>query len=328
MARKRYPRHPVRDAFLRQLLALHQACGSPAYSLVARTSDRLNETHPVPGGSASLPPLSKTALSETLNGHRKGLPDHGFVASFVLSCYRIAHEQGIIAEDPGRDALPRWQEMLREAEEEAERRGLPQRRRPTGPIGQAGPAGPAGRSGPAAAVPGRGAVPPLPFPDGGPRSPAESAAEAAGDAPAGRDLTAPVRLTAVQYDLLAAHGAFGRALAHRVQARDPRAVYQAAVLIAAAPGRDEDAVSLLTIAAAASNPDALELLQASPRELDRATAAAHADDLAREAYTTGHPQAARAFRACALALDGSCDAADPGDGAGTGLPSPDTAGTP
>jgi hypothetical protein len=137
-----------------------------------------------------------------------------------------------------------------------------------------------------------------------------------------------VRLTAVQYDLLAAHGAFGRALAHRVQARDPRAVYQAAVLIAAAPGRDEDAVSLLTVAAAASDPDALELLQASPRELDRATAAAHADELAWAAYTTGHPQAARAFRSCAAALDGSPGAADPGGGAGGGLPAPDTAGTP
>nr|BFE35482.1 hypothetical protein GCM10010200_077330 [Actinomadura rugatobispora] len=255
----------MRDAFLRRLLELHQACGSPAYALVARTSSRLNETHPVPGGSASLPALSKTALSETLNGHRKGLPDHGFVASFVLSCYRIAHEQGILAEDPGREALPRWQDMLREAEEESERLGLPRRRLPTGPLG---------------------------------------------------DLTAPVRLTAVQCELLAVHGAFGRELAHRAQAREPRAVYQAAVLIAAAPGRDEDAVSLLTIAAAARDPDALELLQASPRELDRAAAAAHAGELAREAGTTGRPQAARAFRACAAALDGA------------GIAAPDTADAP
>ena len=347
MARKRYPRHPVRDAFLRQLLELHEHCGSPAYSLVARTSERLDETHPVPGGSPSLPPLSKTALSETLNGHRKGLPDHGFVASFVLSCYRIAHEQGIITEDPGRAALPRWQEMLREAEEESRRLGLPLRRRPAGPAvpaagaGAAAPEVPAAQGrrvpGPRAEAPGGAfgaGIPAPPFLDRGPEAEAEAEATAVTRAvggPADGDLTAPVRLTPAQYDALAAHGAFGRALAQRAQAREPRAVYQAAMLIAAAPGRDEDAVSLLTIAAAARDPDALELLQVSPRELHRPTAAAQASALARECYITGHPQAARAFRACAAALGGG-PAGGPvngrGGAAGGTVPAPDAAGTP
>ncbi|GAA2409167.1 hypothetical protein GCM10010191_17180 [Actinomadura vinacea] len=316
MARKKYPHHPVRDRFLRDLLALHQACGSPAYSLIVKTSARLEQTYPVPGGVASLPPLSKTALSETLNGHRKGLPDHGFVATFVLSCYRIAHEQGIIADDPGRDALPRWQEMLREAEEEAERLGLAQRRRP------AGPRGPSAASSRTGAAPAR-----LVFPDAPPPSPEpDGYGTADGPVPQGGGLTGPILLTAVQHDVLAAHGPVGSALVRRVQARDPHAVYQAAVLIAAAPGRDEDAISLLTVAAAAGHPDALELLQASPRELDRPTAALHADDLARAAYTTGHPRAARVFATCAEALRSADDARPAGDRPGR-VAAPDVAST-
>lgn len=111
-------------------------------------------------------------------------------------------------------------------------------------------------------------------------------------------VTGPFRLTDAQRERLAEYGPYGQTLLVRAHAGDPHAVYQVGVMLAADPARSHDAVSQLTAAAAIGHPRALELLQASPGNLDRWLTATHAHDLARLAQKTGFPEAALAFYEC------------------------------
>src|SRR5262249_43936150 len=79
-------------------------------------------------GPEDLPTLSKTAISETLNGHRKALPDSAWLTCLILCCQRLAFESGALREDPGRSSLPYWQGRLRNAENLSHALGLPLRR--------------------------------------------------------------------------------------------------------------------------------------------------------------------------------------------------------
>lgn len=286
MPRNKYPDHPVRDEFLAKLRAFYTDCGSPRYRLIVTMSQRLNELYPNPHRWDSLPTFSPSALSETLNGHRRALPEPGWVTSFVLCCQRIAYETGHLPSDPGRSSLDHWQTLLRQAEAESERLGLPGR---PGPRGRAGtPA--AGRSG---AVTGR------------PR-PATDPAVLFGDPAAAEDgtvggfsATGPILLGEPQFEYVAAYGPYGRSLLERLHGRQPHAAYQIGVLLAADPGRGDHVLSVLTDAATTGHPGALALLQASPGVLDRRQTAEHARALARLAADAGFTTAAAAFRECA-----------------------------
>lgn len=92
---------------------MRQDCGCPPYRRLTRISRDLG-THYQPSGDVpcTLTPLSLTAISEILAGHRKGLPTFDWVASFVLSCQRWAHLNHAISRDPGTSSLPRWAALL------------------------------------------------------------------------------------------------------------------------------------------------------------------------------------------------------------------------
>ncbi|MFG2001117.1 hypothetical protein ACGFNU_18425 [Spirillospora sp. NPDC048911] len=60
----------------------------------------------------------------------------------------------------------------------------------------------------------------------------------------------------------------------------------------------QDALALLTDAAATGHVEALALLQASPRDLDRSLTVRHAHELARAAHDAGFAGASLAFYEC------------------------------
>ena len=279
MPKKTYQAHPVRDAFAAELRAFYVHCGSPSYTRIIEMAPRLGHIYPDLYGLASLTmTFSKSSLSENLHGRRQTLPDPVWVSCFILCCQRLGFEAGRLRTDPGRGGLPGWQDRLREAENEARMLGLPLRRGPR-IVADARTPGPAAELAEPAVVFGAS---PQPGQDHG----------AAG-------VTGPIWLSGSQCEYVAEFGVYGRALLVRALTRDPHAAYQIAVLLAADPARGDEAVSLLTDAAATGHPRALALLQASPRHLDRQLAAGHAHELAELARNTGFRAAARTFRACA-----------------------------
>jgi hypothetical protein len=279
MPRKQYPPHPVRDAFLARLRAFYADCGSPKPKEIVQMAQRLQEIYSDDHGLRSLSTtFSTTGISETLNGYRKTLPDPVWVACFILCCQRLAYEAGTYTHDPGRSSLPAWQSMLKDAENDAKRLGLPLRRglrastqNPSDtrtPTGQTKPA-----STPRAAS--------------SSRRPDHTS-----------NATGPIRLSNEQKEHLTQYGEYGRALHERSLNRDPHAVYQIALLLAADPTRGYDATPLLTDAAATGHPKALALLQQSPQNLDRRLATVDALELARQANEAGNIGAAVAFYEC------------------------------
>lgn len=108
------PPDPAAD-FLSRLRTFHLDCGAPSYRSLARTSQRLQESHPDTMHNRDLPRLSVTAISEVLNGKRANLPSTGWVVAFVLSCQHRAYETCVLMTDPGIDILPAWLEHLRKA---------------------------------------------------------------------------------------------------------------------------------------------------------------------------------------------------------------------
>ncbi|MGI8331231.1 hypothetical protein ACRYCC_14800 [Actinomadura scrupuli] len=257
-------------------------------------AQRLEEIYTIPHGLTSLPTYTKTTVSETLNGHRKGLPDSAWLASFVLSCQRLAFEAKVIPTDPGTSSLPAWQTALREAEAEAERLGLSHRHDPSVPGAASGARAWNQVIEPATMF---AAVPPTRRRDDGYR------------------MTAAVRLTGAQREHVESFGPYGRTLVGRVRDGDAHAVYQVAVILAADPARVDETTSLLTASATTGHPAALDLLQHSPDHLNRRLTAAHARTLGEDAKRAGFPEAALTFFECAVRFA----AADPA--AGT-VPSP------
>ncbi|GAA2590758.1 hypothetical protein SMC26_06320 [Actinomadura fulvescens] len=254
---RRYPAHPVRDAFAARLRRFYADCGRPRYKLIIELAPRLPGLYPDLENVTTT--FSKSALSENLHGRRETMPDPAWLACFVLCCQRLGFESGHLAKDPGRASLLDWQRRLSEAEDEARRLGLPVRPGPH-------------------ALPATATLYVPPDDDHG--------------------LTGPIRVSEAAYEHTITFGPYGRILLLQASARDPHAVYQVAVLLAADPARAQDALSLLTDAAATGHPEALALLQASPRHLDRSLAARHAHQLAKLANNAGFVDASLAFYEC------------------------------
>jgi len=97
------PVTPAGVAFLAELKAYYERCGSAPYRELATASDALpKERWPRT--------LSPTAISEILTGHR--LPNSAWLASFILCCQQYGWKVGKFKKDPGPDTLPEWQEKL------------------------------------------------------------------------------------------------------------------------------------------------------------------------------------------------------------------------
>jgi hypothetical protein len=302
---RRYPAHPPRDAFAAELRTLYNAYGCPRYKLIIKLAPHLKDLYPELANVGQEVTFSKSTISMILNGRRAMLPDPLWVACFVLCCQHLAVASGHLLIDPGRGSLPHWQALLGEAEDQARRLGLPVRQ---------GPHAPAVPPTTDAAVPVMesaalfGAAP-------APRHPGDDRPQSPGNT---LSMTGPIRLSDANYEHVASFEAYGRTLLVSALARDPHAVYQVAVLLAADQSRSDDALSLLTASAATGHPRALALLQASPRHLDRRLAATHAHELAKLTHTAGFTAASLAFYECAArfttftatpASDGPKDAA-------------------
>jgi hypothetical protein len=113
----------AQEDFRAEMNDLYASCGSPPYKELTKISERLDELYPLPEGGKrdpGFPALSKSALSETLNGRRKGLPAASWLSSFVLACQRRAWEVGVREDDPGLTSLPEWHRKLSAAQAAAE----------------------------------------------------------------------------------------------------------------------------------------------------------------------------------------------------------------
>ncbi len=100
---------------LRQLLA---DCDDPArpdrasYRALARVSDKLTKIYQPPDDPpCHLHVLSLTAISEILSGKRQGMPSFDWVASFVLSCQRLAVKARLGRRDQGTTILSHWADI-------------------------------------------------------------------------------------------------------------------------------------------------------------------------------------------------------------------------
>jgi hypothetical protein len=94
--------------FVEKLKELRATCGGPSLRKIADTSGRLTALY----GERyrDLPVLSPSALSNALNGRRKGPLSWDWVAAFVLSCQRWGWEAGALREaaDLGPGSLAVW----------------------------------------------------------------------------------------------------------------------------------------------------------------------------------------------------------------------------
>jgi hypothetical protein len=94
--------------FVEKLRELRATCGGPSLRKIAHTSGRLTALY----GERyrDLPVLSPSALSNALNGRRKGPLSWEWVAAFVLSCQRWGWEAGALREDAdlGPGSLAVW----------------------------------------------------------------------------------------------------------------------------------------------------------------------------------------------------------------------------
>ena len=249
------PVNPAKAGFLADLKALLKQSGSPSYGELAAISKKLPEER-------DLPTLSTSALSETLNGRRVGLPTSAWVASFVLSCELYAWKVGKSAVILGPDSLPPWHEKLEAAE--------------------------------AAAVRDEPAVPPetpsydvLSF-DPSPVPETTNGAVAPG-----------FTLTPAEAGYLAGLGTYGRALLTRLREGDPDAAYRVAVVLASTAAHREAGTSLLMGPATIGHRLALALLEASVTPSFTATIGDHACALGAAADAEGDVEAAVVFYGCA-----------------------------
>jgi hypothetical protein len=266
--------HPPRDCFAALLRALYVACGRPRPKWMADEAEEVRRDYPE---LANVPPpgFSKSTISMVLNGRRGMLPDPFWVTYFVLCCQRLGHASGRLAADPGRKTLYGWQATLIELEDKARRLGLPVRDEHV--------------------------VPPEFLPS-------DLRAQASPAPASSVGMTGPIRLPDDAGEHLASYGAHGRSLQVEMMARDPDAVYQSALLLAAAPEHIGTALSLLMSAGAAGHADALDLLQTSSRNLDREKAAAHARRRADQARRSAAAAATEARRSAAAAAAEAFDA--------------------
>jgi hypothetical protein len=269
-----YPAHPPRDAFAASLEELYVNCSVTSLGQIVQMCRRLPALYPdiYPPGKPA-PSFVKSTLSNILRGKRQGLPDPHWVTAYVLCCQAIGKENGL--PDPGTASLAHWQGRLRRHEEESQAAGLYVRRgyRPES------------------------------------RSQLPDRFRAA--SPPREPIAAPATLTAAQEAVLQGYAPYGLTLLRRLAQGDPEAIYQSALLLAGDPDGGQGTVSLLTDAASTNHPRALELLEASPRLLDRALARGHARLLAEQAATTGAIDAARAFTDCLAWLDALTWSEDP-----------------
>lgn len=110
-----------------------------------------------------------------------------------------------------------------------------------------------------------------------------------------------VRLTPAQREAIEGYGPYGRALAERLPAGDPEAVYRVALLLGAVPAHVNAAHALLLQAAAAYHSAALELLDSSDAGPSPLDAARHAYRLADAAQAGGAHEEAQMYYECAAA---------------------------
>lgn len=105
MTRKRQL-SPAETAFIAELFAYWEHCGSPPYNALVKASGPLHLEE-------GLPSLSKAAISEIRHGHR--LPSAAWLASFIRCCHEEGFRVGKFTTHPGKDGLPEWQEKLKAA---------------------------------------------------------------------------------------------------------------------------------------------------------------------------------------------------------------------
>ncbi len=261
------------------LHAFRLKCGGSSFDAIVSTSERLGELYPAQGEvPVKLEVLSKTAVSEILGGKRKGPPRFDWIASFVLSCQRLASEKGVISRDPGIAILPEWARKL--AVLSADRR--------TPRLSDSADAT-RDRRAAASLMPEASTMP-----------------EAA---TAGERGLASGPLTQEQRDFITSHGRYGLVLLAEVGQGSAEALYRVALLLAADPAHTEQAGSLLITAAAAlaAYLPACDLLDARDELLCR-EAAGRAHELAQAAQAGDRADEAAAFY-LAAARGGIGDAA-------------------
>jgi hypothetical protein len=253
---RKLPVNPAKAGFLADLKALLKQSGSPSYGELAAISKKLPEER-------DLPTLSTSALSETLNGRRVGLPSSAWVASFVLSCEQYAWKVGKSTAIPGPDSLPAWHEKLEAAE-------------------AAAPAG--DEPAVSADTPSFDVLSFEPCPVNGTTD------------------GAPVRgftLTPSEADYMAGLGAYGQALLAELKEGNPDAAYRVAVVLASTAAHREAGTSLLMGPATIGHRLALALLDASTAPTFTATIGDHACALGAAADAGGDVEAAVVFYGCA-----------------------------
>ncbi|WP_433332057.1 hypothetical protein [Spirillospora sp. CA-294931] len=287
---KKFPAHPPRDKFAAELKQFHRRCGKPRYRAIVKMLAVLQKEQPELKMVENVT-FSKSGISEVLNARRNGLPSSDWVASFVLCCQRLAVITGNMESDPGRDGLWSWQEALREAEDQAERMKQPIREpRAPEPVTDdtSAPAEPpcAERHRTSTAS-----------------APCRTAADD-GDAGTGdetdADSVSGIHVSEAAYEHIVAFGEHAHRLLMNAMAGQPDSVYKVAILLSVDRAFNETVLSLVTASAATGHHLALELLQGSPRSLNRRLARTQAHRLARAADADGDHRAARTYYECAL----------------------------
>ena len=99
------------DEFIRDLIELREACGSPSLRDLAAASREVQARHAE--DRTGLQALSTTAISDVLARRRKRPPTWRWVASYVLACQCYARRSGAWPVDPGVDTLPGWHRHYR-----------------------------------------------------------------------------------------------------------------------------------------------------------------------------------------------------------------------
>jgi hypothetical protein len=252
---RKLPVNPAKAGFLADLKALLKQSGSPSYGELAAISKKLPEER-------DLPTLSTSALSETLNGRRVGLPSSAWVASFVLSCEQYAWKIGKSTATPGPDSLPAWHDKLEAAE---------------AAVGADEPTVSAETS----------SFDVLSFEP----SPADGTADGAA--------LPGFTLTPSEADYMAGLGAYGQALLAELKEGNPDAAYRVAVVLASTVAHREAGTSLLMGPATIGHRLALALLDASTAPTFAATIGDHACALGAAADAGGDVEAAVVFYGCA-----------------------------
>ncbi|QXJ23379.1 hypothetical protein AGRA3207_004523 [Actinomadura graeca] len=293
MAKLPIRRTPAYVAFIDHLRRFYAYCGDPQQKHIIEVVSKTHEMYLLKdGGRARKVEITAPWLSQLLNGKLEALPSADKLAALVLALQHWAVAIGLEPEDPGRAALPEWQELLRQAKGNAKQEAC------DGVLVTDGLAeeiirGPVRR-------PVREPVREYARRAAGASKPPDTAMSRREDGQEHHvERAARVHLTPGELNYLLRHGSYASTIAPLIG--DGHALYdfQGAVIFACSAEHLDTAFVLLKSAAAAGDRRALDLFALCQEGLTVQMGVEHARLLAEEYRLSGKRREYHTFRSCA-----------------------------